>query len=284
MRNSKILFEDFIRQITLPESREEVESIAYLVFEHCFGISRTDLMLNKRVDEDAHYLKLDEIVSRINQHEPVQYILGETEFFGRTFKVNSSVLIPRPETEELVREALMFVPEKHTPSFRILDIGTGSGCIPISLKLERPFSTVMGIDVSEQALLVAHENAVHLGANVDFVKHDVLSDDFPFHDLDGIVSNPPYISVSEKSAMQKNVLDFEPHLALFVEDNNPLLFYEAIARHAFKHLRSSGFLLVEINQRFGREVAQLFFDRGFQKVNIVKDLSGKDRIVRALKS
>ncbi len=142
----------------------------------------------------------------------------------------------------------------------------------------------MGIDVSEKALLLAHENAVHLGANVAFARHDVLSGAFPFHDLDGIVSNPPYISVSEKSAMQKNVLDFEPHLALFVDDDNPLLFYDVIARHAFRYLRSSGFLLVEINERFGKEVAQIFFDSGFQKVNILKDLSGKDRIVKALKS
>lgn len=284
MRNSKVLFEDFVRQINLPESREEVESMAYLVFEHCFQISRTDLMLNKPVDEEVHHLKLNEIVLRINRHEPVQYILGEAEFFGRTFKVNSSVLIPRPETEELIREALMLIPGKHAPSLRILDIGTGSGCIPITLKLERPFATLMGIDVSEKALLLAHENSVHLLAKVEFTKHDVLSDPFPFQGLDGIVSNPPYISVSEKSAMQKNVLDYEPHLALFVDDDNPLLFYEVIARHAFKNLRPTGFLLVEINERFGKEVAQLFFDQGFQKVAIIQDLSGKNRIVKALKS
>src|SRR5689334_4688162 len=126
MKNSKALFDDFIRQISLPESREEVESMAYLVFEHCFQISRTDLMTNKPLDENAYPLKLDEIIKRINRHEPVQYVLGEAEFFGRNFKVNPSVLIPRPETEELVREVLEFIPEQHDSAFKILDIGTGS--------------------------------------------------------------------------------------------------------------------------------------------------------------
>lgn len=283
MKNSKALFEDFVRQISLPESREEIESMAYMVFEHCFQISRTDLMTNKLIDEHTHKLTLPEIARRLNRYEPVQYILGEAEFFGRNFKVDSSVLIPRPETEELVREVLDFIPESHTPSFDVLDIGTGSGCIPITIKLERPFVSVTGIDVSEKALLLAHENSVHLGAHVRWMKHDILSKEFPFGDLDGIVSNPPYISKDEKTSMSKNVLDFEPHLALFVDDEQPLVFYEAIARHAYTGLRVGGFLAVEINERFGKEVAQLFLNRGFQKVNIIKDLSGKDRIVKGIK-
>jgi release factor glutamine methyltransferase len=283
MKNSKVLFEDFIQQIALPESREEVESMAYLVFEHALLVSRTDLMTNKPVPIEGAEVKLKEIATRINSHEPVQYILGEAEFFGRTFKVNSDVLIPRPETEELVREALERIPEKHSPAFRILDIGTGTGCIPITIKLERPFAEVMAIDVSENALKVAIDNAEHLRAKVQFAHHDVLSEHFPFYDLDGIVSNPPYIGVSEKISMSRNVLDFEPHLALFVKDDDPLIFYKIIARHASKSLRPAGFLAVEINERFGKEVADVFLQAGFQKVNILKDLSGKNRIVMGLK-
>jgi release factor glutamine methyltransferase len=283
MKNSKVLFEDFIQQITLHESREEIESMAYLVFEHCFQLSRTDLMVNKPVAPEIYHQKLNDIVERINRHEPVQYILGEAEFFGRSFKVNASVLIPRPETEELVREVLDLIPEKHSPTFRILDIGTGSGCIPVTIKLERPFSEVLAIDISEHALQVARENSVRLRAEVQFIKHDVLSEEFPFQELNGIVSNPPYIAFSEKVQMNRNVLDFEPHLALFVNDQNPLLFYESIARHAFKNLRPAGFLAVEINERFGKDVAFLFSHVGFQKISIIKDVSGKDRIVKALK-
>jgi release factor glutamine methyltransferase len=280
MNNSKILFQDFVRQITLKESAEEISGMAYLVFEHVFGISKTDVLSEKLIPtSQADLQRLVETVKRINQHEPVQYILGEAEFFGRRFKVNPAVLIPRPETEELICEVKSIV--RHEAS--MLDIGTGSGCIAITLALEVPGSKVFATDVSDRALLVSGENSARLGAAVKFLKHDILRERIPFDNLDVVVSNPPYITFDEKEQMRPNVVDFEPHLALFVPENDPLIFYKAITSKAFAALKGGGLLCVEINERFGRDVAKLFFDSGFEKIEIIRDLSGKERMVRGVK-
>jgi release factor glutamine methyltransferase len=213
MNNSKTLFQDFLSQITLNEDKAEIISMAHLVFDRVLGISKTDLLSQKQIPATANDLeKLDSIVKRINQHEPIQYILGEADFFGRRFRVNASVLIPRPETEELVREVKIF---SH-PTAAILDIGTGSGCIPITLALEISGAKVSATDVSDKALVVAKENAKNLKAEVHFLQHNILTEEIPFRNLDIVVSNPPYIALSEKESMAPNVKDFEPHLALFV--------------------------------------------------------------------
>ena len=286
MKNSKALFHDFVHRITLPESKEEIRSLTYVIFDHVFALSRTDLLADKVIPvSDDQRQRLEEIVQRVNAHEPVQYILGEAEFYGRAFTVDRSVLIPRPETEELVREVLEFMDRKQ-PSLKtitVMDVGTGSGCIPITLKLERPKAEVLATDISAEALMVAQQNAERLGANVRFIRNDILTEEISANDLDIVVSNPPYIAAREKEQMQPNVVKFEPHLALFVPENDPLIFYKALAVKAAKALRPSGMLCVEINERFGKEVSALFVEAGFNRVSVVKDLNGKDRIVKGFK-
>jgi len=283
MKNSKALFLDLVNQIKLVESQDEVRSIVYLVLDNLFSISRTDILSEKEVKlGQTEEKKIIEIIRRINNHEPIQYILGEVEFYGRRFIVNSSVLIPRPETEELVRSIITDVNSVLTTDriFRILDIGTGSGCIPVTLALEIPGAEVSATDISDPSIEVARENALRLNANVRFFKNDILEDEIPFRDLDIVVSNPPYITWSEKQGLKKNVLAFEPYLALFVPDDDPLLFYRVIAEKAPHLLRSNGMLAVEINERFGNEVAALLKVNGFAEVQVLKDLFGKERIVK----
>jgi release factor glutamine methyltransferase len=280
MKNSKLLFHEFVKQITLSGHREEIMSIAYLAFEHYFGLSKTDILSDKAINvSESDLSRLIETGKRINEHEPVQYILGEAIFFGRKFNVSPSVLIPRPETEELVVNVIQQAKENN---LIILDIGTGSGCIPITLALEIPGSSVYATDVSDKALTVAKANAAELGASITFLQHDILTSDIPFAGFDIIVSNPPYVSLTEKSNMEPNVVKYEPHLALFVQANDPLIFYKAIAAKAKKVLKPGGVLVVEINERFGHEVSDTFSEVGFKDLSIIKDLQGKDRIVRGI--
>jgi release factor glutamine methyltransferase len=275
--NSKTLFHQLKDLITLSEEEDEIRSILYLVFEKEFGLSRTDILAEKSIKEPDSR-RLTEIVSRINQSEPIQYILQESYFFNRKFFVNKAVLIPRPETE-LIVSLIQQEPIKPT---RILDIGTGSGCLAITLALEFPASSVYGIDVSQEALAVANKNAQRLGATVDFVHADILKNlPSSISNVDLIVSNPPYIMEKEKVAMNENVLGYEPGLALFVPNDNPLIFYKEIAKKGIQFLRSGGKVFVEINQLFGNEVKEVFERLGYQ-VSIFKDISGKDRVVRGV--
>jgi release factor glutamine methyltransferase len=276
MINSKTLFHQLQKQISINEDREEIKSILYLLFEKEFGLGRTEILAEKEIEGDDR--RFEKIIQRINNHEPIQYILGEADFFGRRLKVNSSVLIPRPETELLVR----LVKEEKLDSPTILDIGTGSGCIAVSLALEIPTATVHALDISENALSVAKENALRLNANIGFIQLDILNH-LPFlKNLDVIVSNPPYVIEEEKEAMNKNVLGFEPHLALFVTDHNPLQFYQVIAEKSKKLLKTNGKIFVEINHQFGKEVSELFRYHGFEFTEIIKDMEGKDRVVKAI--
>jgi release factor glutamine methyltransferase len=283
MKNSKVLFQELMSQISLTENKEEIQSLVYLIIEHEFSISRTDILAEKKINISAQQeITLKEIINRVNGHEPVQYILGEAEFFGRKFKVNPSVLIPRPETEELIGVIKSYV-AKQKGSLRILDIGAGSGCIPITLALEIKNVQVNSSDISKQALKTARQNAHELNAAVNFIYHDILNEDLPFDQIDIIVSNPPYITESEGLTMEKNVLNHEPHLALFVPDKDPLVFYREIAEKGTKVLTSGGLIAVEINERFGLEVASLLSARNYKDVEVIKDINGKDRIVKGLK-
>jgi release factor glutamine methyltransferase len=281
MKNSKALFQDFVNKITLPESRDEIYSIAYVVFEHVFGITKTEILLKKQVDS-KDITTLNTIAEQLNAHIPVQYILEEASFYGRTFYVNSAVLIPRPETEELVR-LIVNEPRASTTNCQILDVGTGSGCIGISLSLELPTSEVVGLDISNEALEVAARNATTLNSQIKLLKHDILQDTVP-GSFDIIVSNPPYIVSDERESMSKNVVAYEPHLALFVDSAEPLLFYKAIVEQALVTLKRNGLLAVEINERFGKEVSQLFRENKFENVEVIKDLFGKDRFVKGILS
>jgi release factor glutamine methyltransferase len=241
--------------------------------EKFYNLTRTDILSESQIE----FQDLSSIVARLNQHEPIQYVLGEANFFGRNFKVNPSVLIPRPETELLVREVL----KTKLAAPNILDIGTGSGCVAITLNLEIANSRVRAIDISHHALDVAKSNAGKLDAIVQFIHADFLSEAINFEPMDFIVSNPPYIMESEKQFMKPNVLGYEPHQALFVPDKDPLLFYRAIASKSKTLLKPFGKILVEINEKFGGEVKDIFQLSGFNEVHILKDLDRKDRIVTA---
>jgi release factor glutamine methyltransferase len=282
MKNSKALFNDFVNSITLRESRDEIESIAYVTFEKIFGLNMTQVLADKEITDQSLVERLGDVAKRINDHEPIQYILGEALFYNRSFIVNPSVLIPRPETEELVRFVVNYSKETKA-NLTILDIGTGSGCIAVTLALELPASKIFATDVSEAALRVAEANARELGAIINFQKHDVLNEALAFS-TDVIVSNPPYIGLDERDLTPINISKYEPALALFADSDDPLIFYKALVKRAGESLRPNGLLAVEINERFGREVSLLLAEYRFRKVDVLKDFCGKDRIVKGILS
>jgi release factor glutamine methyltransferase len=283
----KTLFNHLVSEITSVYEENEAKSIVYLLLEQTLNISKTDILLDENIDQVFDF---QEIISRLKAQEPVQYIIGETEFYGRRFKVTPDTLIPRPETEELVALVLssgflVLNSESRTQNseLRILDIGTGSGCIAISMAYELPQAQVYAYDISEKALKIANENAEINEVNVIFEQADILNiSPYCLSPFSVIVSNPPYVTNAEKLEMEQNVLAYEPHLALFVEDSNPLIFYKAIAAFASKNLINKGLCVVEINQTFGLETAELFWNQGFRYVEVVKDMFGKDRFVKAI--
>lgn len=258
--------------------KEEVDNFFFLLSEAHFNVKRIDLAMDTNMQvENTHDIL--EALSLLKQQKPIQYILGETEFFGLPFKVNNSVLIPRPETEELVAWVLNEVDT--SKNINILDIGTGSGCIAISLAKSLPNASVYALDVSEKAIAVAKQNAVLNTAEVEFIRADILSDTGDLtQKFDVIVSNPPYVRALEKNKMQPNVLEHEPHLALFVANNNPLLFYEAISKYAKKALRANGQLFFEINEYLGVETVNVLHNHNFNNIQLKQDIFGKDRMVK----
>jgi len=260
----------------------EIRGFVRLIMESVCGLSYTEMILQKdRVPDADKKNEIEGIIKRLKTYEPIQYILGETEFFDLKLKVNPNVLIPRPETEELVNWILE---SEIAQQSKILDIGTGSGCIGLALKANLPESVVLGIDISEKALETARNNAQSNNLDVIFKKADILHFDANnWAEPDVVVSNPPYVRDSEKQLMQKNVLDFEPVGALFVPDDDPLLFYSAIAEFSIKRLRKSGFLFLEINEYLGAEIKELLEDVGFRHVEIKMDLFGKNRMIRCQK-
>ncbi len=261
--------------------KSELESMLYILFQHYFGVSKTDVVINKdRKLSESDLLLVIYAVKDLKKYKPLAYIIGEWEFFGFSFFVNKHVLIPRPETEELV-QLIINDYDNHPPN-NILDIGSGSGCIALSLKHHFKNTTVTAWDVSEEALKVIGKNAKNLQLAIELQKVDALSNPDVNVKYDVIVSNPPYIMNKEQTQMHSNVLDYEPHLALFVPNENPLLFYDKIADIAVKHLTKNGSLYVEINEQFGEDVALLFNKKGFNKVEIIKDINGKNRMVRAV--
>lgn len=260
--------------------KNEGDALALMLLEKIFGTSRTDLLVNAEMEFSPENVKfLKQAVDRLLANEPIQHILGEADFYGRQFKVNADVLVPRQETEELIR---LIVNENKQNEPKILDIGTGSGCIACSLAKEIAGSEVHALDVSEKALEVAKENSNLLQAGVVFSKLDVLAQDLPEKEFDIIVSNPPYVLESEKAGMHRNVLGFDPHLALFVDDTDPLLFYHVIADKSHASLKKGGRLYFEINEKFGNEISCLLTDFAFSKVTIHQDLHGKDRFVSGM--
>ena len=260
---------------------QEVQAMIRVICEDVFNYDPVDVALRQESElPDFAPQRVAEIIARLQRHEPLQYILGTARFHGHRFKVTPAVLIPRPETEQLVD---LIIEDNPGSDLRVLDMGTGSGCIAISLARALKFARVDALDVSRDALAVARDNAASLKVKVRFFESDILAPQ-PAATYDIIVSNPPYITWSERELMERNVKDYEPAQALFVPDNDPLLFYKAIASYANRSLEKGGRLYLEINQRFGAEVKRLLEDCGFDEVRIIVDSFGKDRFAVAVNS
>jgi len=267
---------------------DESRNIIELVIEHITNMSRAEQVKNKVPYLTCTQLEdLDAITERLKKNEPVQHVLGEAWFAGMKFKVNKNVLIPRPETEELVDWIVKEIEsgKGKMENTSILDVGTGSGCIPIAIKKKLQEANISAIDVCSEALFTATENSIELGAEVNFVLLDFL-DEEKWKELaqyDIIVSNPPYVKQSEINTMHERVKEFEPHLALFVPDEDALLFYKKLSDFSIKHLKGGGSLFVEINEALGEQVVNLFKSAGFANIELRKDMQGKDRMVKAMR-
>ena len=265
----------------------EARAMARLVLETRFGLTQVDICMGrKRTFSLEERRDLENIVDRLSQKEPVQYVLGQTDFCGRAFSVAPGVLVPRPETEELTEWIIWDEKGRGSSSPRILDIGTGCGCIAITLSQELPKAQVSATDISPQALAIARGNAGRLGAAVDFRHQDILDSPTEGQDStlwDIIVSNPPYICEHERGEMEENVLRYEPSQALFVPDHDPLLFYRAIGEYAVRTLKEGGRLYVEINRAYGRETTRLFQSLGLRDIALKKDLYDNERMIRCKK-
>jgi release factor glutamine methyltransferase len=271
-------------QLGLIYPAEETTAICRSYLSYLLNVNTLDVLMNRVAPLSAEQQKqLEEDTDRLMGGEPLQYITGEAYFLDRTFKVGPGVLIPRPETEELVD---WIIQEHSQIKGKVLDIGCGSGCIAVSLAAGLPNAEVFAFDISDTALAYTQENALLNNVVLQYIKDDILQEqsltENEIYDL--MVSNPPYVLQSEKSMMQANVLNYEPHLALFVDDADALLFYHAIAKHAIKHLSSLGWLYFEINEQKGDEIVEMLEDAGFQEIEVRMDINGKERMVRAQKT
>jgi len=274
--NARQIWIETSEQLEKVYNRREAENMSYLLLEDLFEISREEVMLASKVDFDLK--KLEKAVSRLLDSEPLQYVTGVSDFYGRKFLVTGDVLIPRPETEELVD---MIIQQNSVVNPKILDIGTGSGCIAITLAMELS-GQVYGSDVSMDAIAMAQRNASKLSTKVSFICNDVIKEAIPVNDLDVLVSNPPYIPEVDKTSMHANVLGYEPALALFVPDEDPLIFYQRIASEGRSALKRGGRIYFEIHERYGSEVKEILNSAGYKEVGIYRDMQDKDRIVSAI--
>ena len=290
LKQYKNHFFDSLKNI---QDEQEIESFFFILTEYFHNLKRVDVALNPNFEiSEDEVQKWNTILVELQQEKPIQYITGEAWFYGLRFEVNENTLIPRPETEELVEFILKETSNFQLPasSLNILDIGTGTGCIPISLKANLSQANVSAIDVSEKALEVAKRNAELNKVEVNFIQANILEvedlSQLPSsitHHLSSyniIVSNPPYVRNLEKQEIKKNVLNYEPHLALFVEDTDALLFYRKIAQLALKNLSPNGLLFFEINQYLGRETVELLENLGFKNIELKKDIYGNDRMIK----
>ena len=273
------------RELLSIYDQREAENIANLMIENITGFKKLDRVINKATQlTSSQEVILHQYTALLLQHQPVQYVLHEAWFYGMKLYVDEHVLIPRTETEELV-EWMLKDAETNKQPINILDIGTGSGCIPIALKKNMPAAEVWAVDISNEALLVAQRNADTQQTSITFQQADILNKPYPsvLPTFDVIVSNPPYIPLSDKKAMHPNVLQHEPHLALFVANEDPFLFYNAIVDFAQSLLNPGGSLYFEIHEAMGEEVKQQLTQKGFINVQVKKDMQGKDRMVKATK-
>ncbi len=281
MATARPIYQQLSRSITAYPP-EEAREMAFMLLDHYFGLRKADVLGDKPLPPNRTEPDWQQVTDRLNRQEPIQHVIGTTIFCGLEFEVSPDVLIPRPETEDLVR-LIMHDLSDRSDAVRVIDIGTGSGCLAVTLAKFLPQAVVLGWDVSDEALAMARRNADHLQADVTFERGDILQ--LPPADtiglFDCVVSNPPYVTRSEAADMDRNVLDYEPGLALFVEDNDPLIFFKAVADFARAHLSPDGACYVEINERFGEATRAVFAERGFGQIQVYKDIHGKDRSVRA---
>jgi release factor glutamine methyltransferase len=274
-----------IQAITPVYGEDEATAISIVLLEDLLTVSRPDVLSGIRMVTETEYSLITGSIVRLAKGEPLQYITGKAWFYGEQFMVTPDVLIPRPETEELV-ELILRSDLCGKAGLTILDIGTGSGCIPVTVKKKLPGAAVAGMDISERALAVAEQNAMLHLADVSWIHMDILDweskgRDLPAYDI--IVSNPPYITTGEQAAMHQNVLEHEPHLALFVPDEEPLLFYEAVSAFASSNQQKGGELYFEINAAYGQEVSQCMEQYGYTGIRVEKDMQGKDRMVSGMR-
>lgn len=285
METVKDLFAEYRLQLKHLYDAREADAIALTVLREVTTQSNAYLKafpeLSLSVDQQK---KAKEFIEELTTGKPLQYVIGHTEFYGLPFKVNPSVLIPRPETEELVEWVLNS--DLPGSAINILDVGTGSGCIAISLKKHLPHANVWAMDISAEALITAKQNAELNDVKVNFIEADVLNLTHNLqlitHNLNLIISNPPYVTPADKDQMHTNVTDFEPHTALFVPQDDPLLFYNAIAGLAAKNLIEGGLLFFEINESYGNETVEMLKAKNFTQVELRKDMSGRDRMIKAV--
>lgn len=284
MKTVKDVFARFKQQLADVYDPSEIEAITLLVLSDLLDTTKAKLKAFPETEISFQQAeKLAHIVNEAITGKPIQYILGHTEFYGLAFRVNPSVLIPRPETEELVQWIIESVKTSDQPVNNILDIGTGSGCIAITLKNQNPNIELFAIDISSEALKTAQSNAELNKAPVNFIEADILNfnPSIQLPQFDIIVSNPPYVTETDKQQMHQNVTGFEPHTALFVPETDPLLFYVAIADFAKERLTVNGQLFFEINESYGKETVEMLANKGFRNIELRQDLPGRDRMVKA---
>lgn len=275
------IFRDLVIKLTGTYDSSEAKSISYLLLEEKFDIAKSMIVLNKNVEMGPDKMKeLEEVKDRLANHEPVQHIIGRAYFFNRPFNVSDKVLVPRQETEEIVAR---IAKKNKKENLRVLDIGTGTGCIAITLGYEMKKPDLHAWDISPEALEIAKTNALLHKMKVKFREVDILGEVKDENEYDVIVSNPPYVKENEKLKMKKNVLKYDPPLALFVPGDDPLKFHKAIGEFAKDHLKSGGKLYMEINEKLGDDTFELINSMGYTRVKIIKDLNDKDRFVSAMK-
>lgn len=284
MKTVKDVFAEYKAGLSLIYEPNEIEATTLLAVNEISGLSKAKIKaFPETTFDETQRTKLAQVLNELKTGKPIQYIFGTTEFYGLTFNVNPSVLIPRPETEELVEWVLESVGNKQLAAGSILDIGTGSGCIAISIKKNLQKFNVSAIDISSDALETAKSNAVLNNTDIQFIEADILnfSSDIQIAKPDVVISNPPYVTLLDKLKMHTNVTDFEPHTALFVPETDPLIFYRAIADFAVTNLTPDGLLFFEINESYGKRTIQLLADKGFKNIELRKDMSGRDRMIKA---
>ena len=282
LKEFKLFFNEALSAIY---PKTEIDSFFFILMEEKLKLQRIDTVLKPDfLITEKNLIDLKNIVKRLQKEEPIQYILGSTEFYGLPFLVNENTLIPRTETEELIAwviDEIKVLANNKITELSILDIGTGTGCIPISLAKNLTSLNISAIDISTEALLIAKQNAILNKVTIEFIELNILNAESLPQEYDIIISNPPYVRELEKKEIKNNVLENEPHLALFVADENPLIFYNKIADLAKQQLSKNGMLFFEINQYLGKETVNMLVKKGFKNIQLKKDLFGNDRMIKA---